>query len=78
MSREAEGFVVGSLVPGGPAEKGGLQAGDVVEQFGDAKVTDRQSLSQAIRRYADGDKVAVIVRRDGQQVTLHIVLQERR
>lgn len=44
--------VLGNLLVGGPADKAGLQAGDVVLQFGATKIVDGQQLRFAIRNSA--------------------------
>ena len=78
LSRQDEGFVVMSVVPGGPAEQAGVQAGDVVTQLGDDKIADRDAIAQAILRHKAGDEVTVIVQRDGQEKILKVTLQESR
>jgi hypothetical protein len=78
LSRQDEGFVVMSVVPDGPAEQAGVQAGDVVIQLGDDKIADRDAIAQAILRHKAGDEVTVIVQRDGQEKMLKVTLQESR
>ncbi len=57
---------------GSPAEKAGLEAGDVVIRFGKKAITDFQSLKQAVADTMPGERVAVIARRDGQTIQLVI------
>ncbi|MGC1274699.1 MAG: M20/M25/M40 family metallo-hydrolase [Planctomycetaceae bacterium] len=57
-----------------PAAKAGLQAGDVITQFGDLAIADIQGLADALRTYKPGDKVKVTVHRGGKSVTMDVVL----
>lgn len=60
-----------------PAEKGGLQEGDVVIRFGDKEITDFPSLVQAVRDHNPGDKVAVQVKRDDEVVDVTVTLTRK-
>jgi S1-C subfamily serine protease len=57
-----------------PAEKAGLQAGDVITKFGDLAIGDIQGLADALRKYKPGDKVPVIVKRGDKNVELNVEL----
>ena len=46
--------VMGEIMAGSPAEKSGLQAGDVVQRIGDTAIVDGQQLREAIRAYGAG------------------------
>ncbi|MEQ9570301.1 MAG: M28 family peptidase [Longimicrobiales bacterium] len=63
---------------GSPAERAGLQAGDVLVRFGDTEVTDLYAFTYGLRDAAPGDRVEVVVERDGQRLTMYAVLGERR
>ena len=45
--------VIGAVVANGPADKAGLQAGDVVQRVGQTLIVDGQQLRQVIRASAD-------------------------
>jgi hypothetical protein len=60
-----------------PAEKGGLKAGDIIIEFGGAKVTDLQSYSDALYAHKPGDQVKVVFLRDGKQMETTITLGTR-
>ena len=62
---------------GSPAEKGGLAAGDVIVEFGGAKVTDIQSYSDALYSHKPGDVVKVVFLRDGKQMETSVTLGTR-
>jgi Zn-dependent M28 family amino/carboxypeptidase len=62
---------------GSPAEKGGLAAGDVIVEFGGAKVTDLQSYSDALYSHKPGDVVHVVYLRDGKRMETDVTLGTR-
>lgn len=61
-----------------PAARAGLQAGDVLVRFGDVEVTDLYAFTYALRDARPGDRVDVVIERDGVRYTLNAVLGERR
>ena len=54
--------------PGSPAEEGGLQTGDVIDRFGDVKITDFQTLVDAVADTMPGERVQVWVERNGEYI----------
>ena len=60
---------------GGPAEKAGLKAGDVITKFDGRPVNDPDALVVAIRSRAVGDSVELTILRGGQEQTVTMVLQ---
>jgi len=46
--------VMGEIMAGSPAEKSGLQPGDVVQRIGDTVIVDGQQLREVIRAYRGG------------------------
>ncbi|MEJ7730436.1 MAG: carboxypeptidase regulatory-like domain-containing protein [Polyangiaceae bacterium] len=70
----AGGVAVMGLVPGGPAEKGGMRRGDRVDRIdgGDARA---MPLAEAVQRLRgpEGSRLAVRVDRGGQMIDLNIV-----
>jgi len=71
------GVLVKEVVEDSPAEKYGLQAGDVIIQFGKEEVEDTHDLMRAISRYEDGDEVEVKIIRDRKEKTLTVMLVEK-
>ncbi|MCW2600767.1 MAG: htrA 2 [Frankiales bacterium] len=68
------GAIVRSVTPGGPAQKAGLQAGDVVTKVDNRRVTDADTLIVAVRSYDPGTQVTVTVTRGGATQTLKVTL----
>jgi acetylornithine deacetylase/succinyl-diaminopimelate desuccinylase-like protein len=69
-----EGYALQGVAPGGPAEKGGMKAGDVIVKFGDSKIGGLEDIDSALRKFKAGDKVKVIVIRDKKETELEVVL----
>jgi putative serine protease PepD len=75
---QTSGADVVTVVSGGPAAKGGLQAGMVITAIDGQAVANTDGLSQVLSGYKPGDKVSVDVRlADGSTRTLAITLGER-
>ena len=64
--------VVGRVLPGSPAEKAGLQAGDVIVNFADRDVSTWQQLQMRVVPRANRE-VPMVITRGGQRETLTIV-----
>jgi serine protease Do len=62
------------LMPGSPAEQAGLQPGDLVTRFGGRAVDRFTTLQQMVRNRQPGEEVEIEVQRDGQPLTLSLVL----
>ena len=72
------GVRITGVRPGSPAEKAGVQAGDVIVKFAGVDVKTLEDLTFALRARRPGDEVQVIVLRDGQERAVQAVLAERR
>ncbi|MEM8735472.1 MAG: M20/M25/M40 family metallo-hydrolase, partial [Planctomycetota bacterium] len=73
-STEAEGLLISQVNEGGPAEKGGLEDGDIIVKIGDTAVADIQGLTTGLTKYKPDQKVEIIVKRGDEEVTLEITL----
>lgn len=69
-SRKKRELVVSSLEPRSPAQKAGFQPGDVVVKAGTIAVSDAADFERSLLGRPVGDKVPVVVRRDGRQKSL--------
>jgi serine protease Do len=68
--------IVGGIVAGSPAEKIGLQPGDVIEQINGEKVTDSKFVVRTIGKHKVGDRLKLEIRRGGQPVAVALNLAE--
>lgn len=71
------GVVLAGVVGGGPAEEGGLWAGDVVRRVDGRPVGTMSSLRVCLLRHHPGETVVVVYDRDGERRTAQITLGER-
>jgi serine protease Do len=71
------GVFVTDVLPGRAAEKAGLEAGDVILEVNGTKVNRPNQLQAKIGSYDPGDKVSVLIWRDGERKTYRITLQGR-
>ncbi|HQU45372.1 MAG TPA: M20/M25/M40 family metallo-hydrolase [Pirellulales bacterium] len=72
------GYHLGGVSPDSPADKGGLKAGDAIVKLGEYKIGNLEDFDGALRKFKAGDKVSLIVNRDGKPVTLEVVLDPPR
>lgn len=78
FSQDQPGFTISGVSADGPAAKAGLKAGDVILKLGESKIGNLEDFDSALRKHKAGDKVPVIVRRDGKELTLEVVLEAPR
>ena len=71
------GALVNAVVPGGPADKAGLQAGDVITAIGDTKIREGHDLLRTVLRHGVGERLSLEVRRGDQIKRLNLVTGER-
>jgi S1-C subfamily serine protease len=71
--KDARGVQVAGLEPGGPAQKAGLEEGDVVLEFGGRTVAGVDDLHRVLTEEAAGRSFRLLVLRRGRIVTLDLV-----
>lgn len=67
-----EGALVASITPGGPADQGGLQEGDLVVKLGDQEIKTSTELTRRVGQARPGDQLRLEVIREGRRQTLNI------
>ena len=72
-----EGALVAQTNPGGPADKAGIQRGDVIQSFAGKPVGKPRDLSRAVASTGVGKSVEVVVLRDGKPVTLQVAIEKQ-
>jgi putative serine protease PepD len=71
------GAIVRSVVPGGPADKAGVQSADLVTEIDGRRVFDPSDISTAVGQRNPGDTVTMTVQRAGTILHLQVQLGQR-
>ena len=72
------GARIAGVRPDSPAERAGVRPGDVVVRFAGVTVKTLEDLTFALRGQRPGDRVEVVVVRDGREHRMDAVLEERK
>ncbi len=71
-----DGALVTQVVVDSPAEKAGVEEGDVIVRFDNRNITDSSNLRNVVSLMPPGSKSEVVVFRNGSRKILNVVLQE--
>jgi putative serine protease PepD len=72
-----DGAQIRETTAGGPSERAGLQAGDIVKKVDDTTIATADDVAQSISDKKPGDKVKVTVDRNGHSQTIEVTLGTR-
>lgn len=67
-----------AISPNSPAEKAGLKEGDLILEIGGEKITLENTLSAIVRKHEVGERVGIKVWREGKEIYLYPVFEERK
>lgn len=67
-----------AVIPGSPADKAGLQENDIILEVNGEKVDRQNPLIRAISKYRPKDKITLKVLRKGKEMSIDVVLGERK
>ena len=67
------GALVRGVESGSPAEKAGLQAGDILLQLGEYKFVDVKSYGEVLSKFNKGDKAKLRIKRGNVEKEFDIV-----
>ena len=73
MQLTTEGVTVAEVYSDGPAEAAGLRPGDTIASVDGQAITDSMDVRRAIFRRDPGDRVELLVRRDGEELALDVI-----
>lgn len=76
-TKPKRGVLLGDVVPGGPAAKSGLAAGDIVTTVNGQAVTDPGQLMSRIARISPGSNADLKILRDGEEQSFSVKLGKR-
>jgi putative serine protease PepD len=71
------GAAIQAVLPGGPAEREGLRAGDIIVGIDGQDVDEPEDVSDAVSAHRPGDEIEVEVMRDGERRSITIELDKR-
>jgi serine protease Do len=74
--KDEKGALVSQVAKGGPADKGGIETGDVIVEFNGKKVSDSNDLPRMVASIPVGKTVAVKVLRGGNVVDREVKIGE--
>ena len=76
-AQNGTGAQIAETTSGGPSEKAGLKAGDVVKKVDGQTITSPDDVAQSISDKSPGDKVTVTVDRNGHEQSVDVTLGQR-
>jgi len=75
--KEARGVLVSNVFAGEPADRAGLKAGDIIVRVGETTVAGTDELQMLVGSRMPGEKLSLVVLRDGKEVPLTVQLGEQ-
>ncbi|MDX9871533.1 MAG: trypsin-like peptidase domain-containing protein [Clostridia bacterium] len=72
-----DGALIGAVQDGSPAQKAGLQRGDVILEYNKTKITSPDDLQNAVKESKIGDKAVLLVQRNGRSEYVTVTIAER-
>ena len=77
LGTEGNAVVIAEVIPGSPAAKAGLQAGDQLLAVGDQATATTEAFIAAVRAASPGDRIRLKIRRQSRESILVVKLGER-
>ncbi|MFC7298452.1 Do family serine endopeptidase [Herminiimonas aquatilis] len=75
--KKTKGAIIAGVLKGGPADKAGMQPGDILVSVEDKDVTDMADMLNQIAQLTPGKKAKMVVMRRNQENTLNITIGMR-
>jgi serine protease Do len=76
--KESKGALVGDVVPGDPADRAGIRAGDILYEMDGKKIEDSHDLLRHVASLPIGKEIAVKAFRDGEFKSFKVMISERK
>ena len=76
-AEDRNGVEITNVIEGTAADRAGIQVGDVIVFFDGVAVESMGELSAQVRAHRPGDSVTVVLVRDGEQISVELILGER-
>lgn len=71
-----KGGLIAEVLPGSPAEKAGLQGGDIILEFDGHTINEMNQLPRIVAATPVGKKVKVLVQRDEKKITVPVTIEQ--
>jgi hypothetical protein len=71
------GVSVSKVIEGGPAAQAGMKDGDLITKLGNKPIGTMGDYMESLSKHKPGEKVEVVVKRDGKDVKLQVTLGSR-
>jgi len=65
------------VVKNSPADKAGVKAEDIITQLNGTKIDQNNSLNALLQKYKVGDTITLKILRDGKEMSINVILEER-
>ncbi len=75
--KKSTGAIIAGVLKGGPADKAGMQPGDILVSVEDKNVTDMADMLNQIAQLTPGKKARIVVLRRNQETTLNVTIGMR-
>ena len=72
-----KGTIISDIVEGSPAEKSGLESGDVIIAFEGKEIINGAALKNLVSSASPGQKIMLTISREGKVQDIDVVLEER-
>lgn len=72
----SHGILVVSVDAGGPADRAGIQPGDIIIRAGERVITSMSDLQAILNRYQPGDQLILVINRSGSELSVTVTLGE--
>lgn len=75
--QKPEGVLIRAVAEKSPAQKAGLQRGDIILEYNEEKINSPEKLKEEVMNTKIGEKVVLLVYRDGQTLYVPVTIKER-
>ena len=73
--KDIKGIYVEDIVEGGAAAESGIKKADVIIKIEDSPVNSKSEMLEVIGQHNPGDKISIMIVRDGKELTIPVTLQ---
>lgn len=72
---DEQGIMVTKIIFGGPAQKAGLKAGDIISKMDDTEISTMKQFRQTLYAKKVGDSITLTIQRSGKEQVIEVVLE---